>query len=53
MGKFPRCAARAIQGRRDRRRRLAVGIIVIEKPGGEADRQIRDQAPIARQWQQG
>ena len=30
-------ARRPVQGRGDRRRGLAIGVIVVEKPGGEAD----------------
>src|SRR5215217_3221127 len=36
-GQFARGARRPVQSRDDRRRRLAVSIVVIEKPGGQAD----------------
>ena len=39
---FARGARGPVQGRGDRRGRLAVGIVVVEKPGRQADGRIRD-----------
>src|SRR5215203_6763064 len=36
------CAGRSVESRSDGGGRLAIGVIVIEKPGSEADGRIRD-----------